>query len=244
MSHAAKGETVIGATPTPAETSETASARCVSNHPVTVAISGAKKAPAAMPTSTPNPNWNASGEVARLATSRPAPSSTAPLSTTMRAPTRSLTVPHAKPATPMTRKSSVIAVEIVARPQPVLVDSGPRNTASENIAPIATHVVSAPTATMTQRYPVFMRLPPSDPAARRIVELHAAREVLRSYRRMKVVRRIAAEGGDPACTQAQVPLPRRGFFPPCRCWPRRSLDGCHDRPPGVYARHSLYGRRS
>jgi len=49
------------------------------------------------------------------------------------------------------RKSSVIAVEIVARPQPVLADMGPRNTASENIAPIATQVMSAPTPTMIQR---------------------------------------------------------------------------------------------
>ena len=33
--------------------------------------------------------------------------------------------PHAKPARPMTRKSSVIAVEMVARLQPVAVEIGP-----------------------------------------------------------------------------------------------------------------------
>jgi len=53
MSHAAKGDTVIGAMPMPAETSETARLRCVSNHPATVAISGAKIAPAAPPRNTP-----------------------------------------------------------------------------------------------------------------------------------------------------------------------------------------------
>src|SRR5262249_16708338 len=37
----AKGETVIGATPIPADTRETARLRCLSNHPVTGAIAGA-----------------------------------------------------------------------------------------------------------------------------------------------------------------------------------------------------------
>ena len=44
---------VIGATPMPAETSETARLRCLSNQPVTVAIIGANTAPAAMPTTMP-----------------------------------------------------------------------------------------------------------------------------------------------------------------------------------------------
>src|SRR4051812_13620743 len=41
-SHATSGDIVIGAIPMPADTSDTASARWVSNHPVTVAIVGAK----------------------------------------------------------------------------------------------------------------------------------------------------------------------------------------------------------
>src|SRR3954454_8688955 len=41
-SHAAKGEMVIGATPMPAETSETARLRLVVNHPVVAAIIGTK----------------------------------------------------------------------------------------------------------------------------------------------------------------------------------------------------------
>ena len=43
------GEIVIGATPMPADTSDTARLRCLSNQPVTVAIIGANTAPAAAP---------------------------------------------------------------------------------------------------------------------------------------------------------------------------------------------------
>src|SRR4029453_9278364 len=46
----ANGEIVIGATPMPAETSDTARLRLLSNHSVAAAIIGAKKAPAARPT--------------------------------------------------------------------------------------------------------------------------------------------------------------------------------------------------
>ena len=49
----ANGDTVIGATPIPDDTSETASARCLSNHSVTVDISGTIRLPAAMPISRP-----------------------------------------------------------------------------------------------------------------------------------------------------------------------------------------------
>ncbi len=52
-SQPAIGETVIGATPRPAETSETARLRCLTNHPLTAAIIGVKKLPAARPTTTP-----------------------------------------------------------------------------------------------------------------------------------------------------------------------------------------------
>ena len=44
---------VIGAMPMPADTSETARLRCVSNQPVTHAIIGAKMAAAAPPTNNP-----------------------------------------------------------------------------------------------------------------------------------------------------------------------------------------------
>ena len=52
-SQAAKGEIVIGATPMPADTNETARLRLVSNHAVAAATIGAKKAPAASPTRMP-----------------------------------------------------------------------------------------------------------------------------------------------------------------------------------------------
>jgi hypothetical protein len=53
ISQRANGEIVIGATPMPAETRETARLRLLSNHLVVAAIIGAKKLPAARPTSTP-----------------------------------------------------------------------------------------------------------------------------------------------------------------------------------------------
>ena len=50
ISQLASGEIVSGAMPMPAETSDTARLRRVSNQPVTVAIIGAKNALAARPT--------------------------------------------------------------------------------------------------------------------------------------------------------------------------------------------------
>ena len=55
-SQATSGDMVIGAIPMPAETSDTARLRLVSNQPVTVAIIGAKIAAVAPPTITPNMN--------------------------------------------------------------------------------------------------------------------------------------------------------------------------------------------
>jgi hypothetical protein len=49
----ANGEIVIGATPMPAETSDTARLRCVSNHAVVSAVIGAKNVLAARPTRMP-----------------------------------------------------------------------------------------------------------------------------------------------------------------------------------------------
>ena len=90
-------------------------------------------------------------EAARLASTSARPSNTAPISTTMRVPKRSLTAPQPKAPSPMTRKFSVIALDMPARDQPVAVAIGSRNTASENIAPMATQVMSAPAPTITQR---------------------------------------------------------------------------------------------
>ena len=53
MSQPASGVIVIGAMPRPAETSDTARLRRVSNQPVTQAIRGAKIAAVPPPTSTP-----------------------------------------------------------------------------------------------------------------------------------------------------------------------------------------------
>ena len=64
----------------------------------------------------------------------------------------SVSAPHMKPDGPMTRKLIVMASEMPARDQPVPSEMGWRNTASENIVPAATHDISAPAATMTQRY--------------------------------------------------------------------------------------------
>ncbi len=63
-SHAAKGAIVIGAMPMPAETSDTARLRCVSNQPVTQAIIGTMIAAALAPTSSPKMSWNATSDVA------------------------------------------------------------------------------------------------------------------------------------------------------------------------------------
>src|SRR6516165_5706883 len=74
----------------------------------------------------------------------------------MRVPRRSLAAPQPKAPKPMIRKLRVMALEMPARDQPVAVDIGSRNTARENIAPIATQDISAPTATITQRYESLM----------------------------------------------------------------------------------------
>ena len=53
ISQRANGEIVSGATPMPAETSDTARLRCLSNQAVVSAIIGAKNVLAASPTRTP-----------------------------------------------------------------------------------------------------------------------------------------------------------------------------------------------
>jgi hypothetical protein len=56
----------------------------------------------------------------------------------------------------MARKLSVIALETPARDQPVASVIGWRKTARENMAPAATQVITAPIATMTQPYWIFI----------------------------------------------------------------------------------------
>jgi hypothetical protein len=63
---------------------------------------------------------------------------------------RSLSAPQPKPAAPMARKLIVMALDTAVCDQPVAWVIGWRNTASENMAPIAMHVMNAPSATITQ----------------------------------------------------------------------------------------------
>ena len=85
-SHATSGDIVIGAIPMPAETSDTAKLRWVSNQPVTQAIIGAKIAAVAPPTIRPKTSWNSMSDVAWLASAMLPASSTDPARTTMRGP--------------------------------------------------------------------------------------------------------------------------------------------------------------
>jgi len=149
-SHAAKGETVIGATPIPADTRDTARLRRFGSHALTAVIIGTMKLPAESPTTTPYASRNCVWLAARLASTSPRPSSTAPASTTGRVPNRSLTAPQAKPPAPMMRKLSVMALETPARVQPVACVIGWRKTASDIMAPTETQLMRAPIATITQ----------------------------------------------------------------------------------------------
>ncbi len=151
-SQATSGAMVIGAIPMPADTSDTARlTRWVSNQPVTVAIIGAKIAAIEPPTRTPKMNWNASSEVAWLASKRLAASTVDPVSTTGSGPNRSDSVPQSMLQHAIARKPIVIALETPATDQPVSRTIGCSSTGSENIAPIATQPSVPPAATMTQR---------------------------------------------------------------------------------------------
>ncbi len=150
-SQAASGDMVIGAMPMPAETRETARLRCVSNHPVTQAIKGAKIAEAPPPTTMPKISWNARSEWVRLASARLAARRIEPARTTTRGPTRSDRLPHAMLPSAMARNAIVIAPETPVIDQPVSCAMGRRKTGSENMAPNATQPRRPPAATMTQR---------------------------------------------------------------------------------------------
>src|SRR5258705_7639986 len=69
---------------------------------------------------------------------------------------RSLSAPQQKPGAPIARKPIVMALDTSVCDQPVAWVIGCRNTASENMAPIAMHVMKAPSATMIQPYRVFI----------------------------------------------------------------------------------------
>src|SRR6185437_5260170 len=150
-SQAASGDIVSGAMPMPADTSETARLRWVSNQPVTVAIIGAKIEAIEPPTIRPNSNWNAISEVAWLARARDAGSTIAPVSTTGRGPNRSDKAPQAMLVKAMARKPMVMALDMPVTDQPVSAAIGFKNTGSENMPPIATQPSRPPAATITQR---------------------------------------------------------------------------------------------
>ncbi len=150
-SHAAKGDMVIGATPMPADTSDTARLRCVSNQPVTHAIIGAKIAAVAPPTIRPKTSWNPRSDVARLASARLAARMIDPIMTTGRGPQRSDRLPQPMLAKAIARNPMVIAPDTPVTDQPVSREIGRRKTGSENIAPIATQPKRPPAATITQR---------------------------------------------------------------------------------------------
>ena len=119
ISQATSGAMVMGAIPMPADTSETARLRFVSNQPVTVAIIGAKIAAIEPPTRSPKLNWNATSEVVWLASARLAASTIDPVSTTGTGPHRSDRVPQAMLAHAIARKPIVIALDTPATDQPV-----------------------------------------------------------------------------------------------------------------------------
>ncbi len=135
----------------PAETSDTARLLWVSNHPVTVAIMGAKIAEVAMPTRRPNTSWNSNSERLKLASARLTARTLEPVSTATRGPKRSVNVPQKILPKAMARKPMVMASDMPVRDQPVATPMGTRSTGNANIAPMATHPKRAPAATITQR---------------------------------------------------------------------------------------------
>src|SRR5262245_5431907 len=147
-SHAAKGDMTIGAIPMPAETSETARLRWVSNQPVTQAIIGAKIAAVAPPTRRPKMTSNSRRELARLARARLAARPADPISTTGRGPKRSDRLPQTMLASASARKPAVIALETPVTDHPVSLEIGKRKTGSENIDPMATQPKRPPAATI------------------------------------------------------------------------------------------------
>src|SRR3984957_19779693 len=150
-SHAARGAMVIGAMPMPAETSDTARLRCVSNQPVTQAIIGTMIAAALAPTRSPKTSWNARRDVAWDARARLTARLIAPVMTIARGPNRSERLPQAMLPNAMARKPMVMALDPPVTDQPVSLAIGCSRTGRENIDPIATQPKRPPAATITHR---------------------------------------------------------------------------------------------
>ena len=136
ISQLAKGEIVIGATPMPADTSDTARLRCVSNQPVTVAIVGTKTAPAEPPTMTPVDKL----ELEKAGGSTCQREAYAKQDSTRQHDDHWAEAvgqrPQPKAPKPMVTKTMVMALEMPVRDQPVAADIGCRKTASENTVPM------------------------------------------------------------------------------------------------------------
>src|ERR1700722_14514337 len=150
-SHAANGAMVIGAMPMPAETSDTAKLRWVSNHPVTQAIIGTMMAAALAPTRSPKINWNARSDVTWDVRATLTARLIAPVMTIARGPKRSERLPQAMLLNAMARKPIVMALDTPVTDQPVSRAMGCSRTGRENIAPIATQPKRPPAATITHR---------------------------------------------------------------------------------------------
>jgi hypothetical protein len=123
----------------------------VSNQPVTVAIIGAKMAAVAPPSITPKMSWNASSEVARLASARLIAITMEPVSTTGSGPNRSDKVPQIMLVSAMARKPMVMALDTPVIDQLVSRAIGCSRTGSENKPPTAMQPSRPPAATITQR---------------------------------------------------------------------------------------------
>jgi hypothetical protein len=120
------------------------------NQRVVVAVRGAKKLPAAKPSSTPNKSWNWPRVAAWLASTRPRPRRPPPRRTTPRVPSRSERAPQKNDPAPIQRKFRSAAVEMPARDQPIASEMGWRKTPSVKTAPSPMQVTTMPTPTMTQ----------------------------------------------------------------------------------------------
>ena len=142
---------VIGAMPMPAETSDTARLRWVSNQPVTQAIIGAKIAAVAAADDQAEDQLEldqrcrpaGQGEAGRQDDRSGQHDDTRP------DPVRQ--APQTMLASAMARKPMVMALEMPVTDQPVSRAIGSRKTGSENMAPIATQPSRPPAATITQR---------------------------------------------------------------------------------------------
>src|SRR4051794_25961240 len=123
--------------PMPADTSDTARLRWVSNQPVTEAIIGVRMAGPAPPANRPNRSWNWSSGVDWLARARLAPRMAEPVSTTGGGPKRSDNEPQPMLTRADAMNPMVMALETPVWDQPVSWEIGSSKTGSENMVPMA-----------------------------------------------------------------------------------------------------------